>query len=332
MKIILKVSLAIIICLAAWFGYNLYLQMNAKLPVPTDPPAFSVFYLYDFSSQNITDAVASSKEIKKDILNIKDAGFQGIKINFYFKENGQASDLIAQAAAKYGLYPIGQLTGHNFKPKERAFTAEEMTDWENFVRDEVRKNKNIIYYWEIWNEPAMTELRYRYGTPAEYLSLLERTHKIIREENPAAKIIVTADYTDREAENFTNELLSLGGADYFDYLSFHPYNAIFPGARYDLAQTIEREKKLAEKYHKSLWISEIGYPDSDSNEKSQAELADTLFRAASMNRFPIIWFHWSDRRTFAVDGKSGWGLVRTDNSFKPAYDKIKIFIRGLNKN
>ena len=113
------------------------------------------------------------KAIKKDLQDIKAAGFEGIKLSFHFKANNYISDRIALKAAEVGLYPIGILLGHSVKPKDRAFTEKEMTQWEAFVGDEVKKNKNYIYFWEVWNEPAMTELRFRYGTPAEYLELLK---------------------------------------------------------------------------------------------------------------------------------------------------------------
>jgi hypothetical protein len=35
-------------------------------------------------------------------------------------------------------------------PEGQAFTPEEMTQWQKYVRDEVSANKNIIYFWEIW--------------------------------------------------------------------------------------------------------------------------------------------------------------------------------------
>jgi endo-1,4-beta-mannosidase len=177
----------------------------------------------------------------------------------------------------------------------------------------------------------MTELPFRYGTPAEYLELLKRTRKIIGEENPSAKIIVTADYTDTQAEAFTKEFLALGGSDYFDYLSFHPYNALDPNARFNLTETIAQEKELAKEYGKPLLISEIGSPDSGSSETQQAEVALTLFRESYENDIPIVWFYWSDRRLSSIDGKTGWGLVRTDNTVKPSYETIKEFIDKTNQ-
>lgn len=330
-KFLYAVIIIIIFIAALYFVYNFYTKSLVKLPPPQNPPAFSVSYVYNFNLINIIEATSIDQEIKNDIENIKSAGFDGLKINFHFHEDNSTSNKIVKIAAKNGLYPIGQLVGHNEKPKDRAFTAKELANWENFVRLEVRKNKDLIYFWEVWNEPAMTDLNFRYGTPAEYLELLKRTQKIIKEENTLAKIIVTADYTDAEAELFTNEFLALGGDNYLDYLSFHPYNALDPGGRYNLTQTVAQEKELAKKYNKPLWITEIGYPDSDSSEARQAELALTLFQTADENKIPIVWFYWSDRRMSSVDGKSGWGLVRQDNTSKPSLEKIKAFISQSKK-
>jgi len=326
----------------AYFGHKLFIVPQiTRLPVPEKIPSFSVDYLYriqstssiffTFGSEQVT-ASDLGDAIKRDMQDIRAAGFEGVKVSFNFKANNYFSDRIVLKAAEVGLYPIGIVTGHGVKPKDRAFTEKEMTEWEVFVKDEVRKSKNFIYFWEVWNEPNMTELRFRYGTPAQYVDLLKKTREIIKEENPSAKIIVTADYTDTQAEAFTDEFLKLGGANYFDYLSFHPYNAIDPKARFNLTETIAQEKMLAKKYNKSLLISEIGTPDSESSETQQAEIALTLFQTAYENKIPIIWFHWSDRRLPSVDGKTGWGLVREDNTLKPAYEKIYSFIGKTKKN
>jgi len=318
------IAIVLLIAAAAYY-WGAYLPSMRKLPIPTDPPAFGVTYLYSFGSA-FMDTTSPTRVVKQDIEKIKSAGFTCVKVNFPFAHTTTYANMIADAAAEKGLYPIGQLIGHEEKPTNRAFTEDELRNWEQFVRAEVRRNKDRIYFWEIWNEPAMTQLRFRYGTPSEYLDLLRRSYAIIKEENPSARVIVTADYTDTEAEAFTNEFLNLGGTAYFDYLSFHPYNAIDPDARLNLEETIAQEKALSEKYAKPLWITEIGYPDSDSDKTRQAEIAAQLFTAASQSRIPIVWFHWSDARVSSVDGKTGWGLIREDGTHKPVYDEIKAYI------
>jgi hypothetical protein len=335
-KKFLFILITLVLGVIVYLGYQLFIVPQiVKLPVPEKIPFFNVDYLFSVQSTSPASFAFGSEQvaasdlgnaIKKDMQDIKATGFDGVKLSFNFKGNNYFSGRIALKAAQEGLYPIGILTGHSVKPKDRAFTEKEMAEWEAFVKDEVSKSKNYIYFWEIWNEPAMTELRFRYGTPAEYLELLKRTQKIVKEENPSAKIIVTADYTDTQAEAFTNEFLRLGAANYFDYLSFHPYNALDPKARFNLTETIAQEKELEKRYNKPLLISEIGTPDSDSSETQQAEVVLALFQKAYENKIPIVWFHWSDRRLPLIDGKTGWGLVREDNTFKPSYEKIKDFI------
>ena len=324
MKKFFRIIITIIIVAIAIFYIRHY--SSIKLVPPENPPFFSVIYTYYFNPL----FTFSFEEIKNDIKNIKNAGFEGVKINFAFRQDNFISEEIAQIAAKNSLYPIGQLIGHREKPKERAFTNEELSKWEEFVRSEVRKNKDIIYFWEIWNEPCMVDMQFRYGTPAEYLELLKRTQKIIKEENPSAKIIVTADTGVREASAFTNEFLALGGGKYFDFLSFHPYTTDKDLGLEEMIfnKKMAEEQQLLVKYHinKPLWISEIGYPNSEFGEDGQAQRAETAFKTAYNNKIPIVWLHYSDRRLSTIDGKTGWGLVREDNTFKPAYEKIKAFI------
>ncbi len=198
------------------------------------------------------------------------------------------------------------------------------------MRDEVQKNKNIIYFWEIWNEPSMTEL-FRYGTPKEYAELVRRTSQIIREENPDAKIIVTMDENNKGSAEFTNEALSLGIGDYFDYLSFHPY-AAHPYIQEDkFIEQIKNQKALLARNgnHWKLWISEIGQPDSEVGLKSQSQLGKLVFETAKKEKIPIVWLGYTDQRLpdgIKIGDGSGWGIISHDGSKKPIYDTIRKII------
>jgi hypothetical protein len=319
------VPFVIIIVVVCFLLYK-DLVSSVKLTPPTSLPSFGVVYLYRYSWTNLTQEASINKEIEDDIKSIKSAGFDSLKISFEMRQDNLAANKVTISAAKNGLYPIGLLVGHNEKPKDRAFTEDELNEWETFVRNQVKKTKDTIFYWEVWNEPSMTELRFRYGTPSEFIELLKRTRKIINEENPLAKVLVTSDYSDAQSEIFTEEFLNLGGAAYFDYLSFHPYNALGSDPKYTLSETILQEKELSKHYNKPLWITEIGIPDSEVDEVVQAEIALTLFQIAYENNIPIFWFHWSDQRMMSIDGKTGWGLLRSDASFKPSFERIRQFI------
>ncbi|MFH0905832.1 MAG: hypothetical protein V1824_00675, partial [archaeon] len=322
--------------------YNFYYIPKAtKLDIPTSIPTFSVYYLYylkpisvnafQFGSQEIP-AQKLGETIENDLKNIKDIGFDGIRISYHFKENNYISDRITLKAAKQKLYPSAILLGHNTKPKTRAFNDQELNEWQDFVREAVKKNKNTIYFWEVWNEPAIDD--FRYGSAKEYLKLLKVSYKIIKEENPNAKVVVTLDPVNGEKNNFSEELLSLGASNYFDILSFHPY-AANPYIREDVFNsTTAKAEEISKKINKPLWISEIGQPTSEVSEKTQAELAEFVLENSYSKKIPLVWFHYSDQRAYMVgpDNSYGWGLLDKDGNPKQIFNTIKNFIKLAKTN
>lgn len=325
------VLLATLLVAGYWTFKHFIPTPEVSLPPIKTPPAFSVDYLYS-SSSTLGFLVDSSQEIDKNISEIKNAGFGGVKIIFNLNQPDNAqSVMIAKAAAK-GVYPLGQLNGHNAKPPSRAFTEDELKNWEKFTRETVRKYKNTVYFWEVWNEPGMTELRFRYGTPEEYFLLLKRTYAIIKEENPLAQVILTTDMGDQSASAFTDGLMALSPEPYFDILSLHPYgdndNEINEA---NFTKKIADERTMMERYHidKPLMISEIGEPSERIGEDEQARRAEFAFKTAYEQNIPIVWFHFSDKFAPSIDGRTGWGLMRPDGSPKPAYERLKAFIKSV---
>ncbi len=294
MKKILKIALSIItlliLLIAGYYLYQLYVVPKlTKLNVPTlSYPRQSVFYRYyiqsngltaTFGSQNMPAAQVTT-ELEKDMQKIKSSGFDGVKLSYSFQANNYLADRIALRASQQGLYPIGLLQGHQAKPKDRAFTPEEMAEWQKFVRNEVSANKNIVYFWEIWNEPGLD--LFKYGSPEEFVQLLKATYPIIKEANPNAKVVVTLGAEGRNT-SFEDEVFALGGGDYFDILSFHPYGANPYLQEDQIKEAIAREQSLVSKYNNRwpLVISEIGQPASEVSEEEQARLAKFLYAEAA---------------------------------------------------
>lgn len=331
--------LGIIAVLAVgYFVYQLYIVPETiRLPVPGKFPSFGVWYSYSITSESPTTFLLGSEKvsslelsakIEEDMLKIKEIGFESVKLSFHFGQNNYFPERIALKVAKNGMIPVGILLGHQAKPKDRAFTEQEMTDWESFVRDEVGKNKNMIYYWEVWNEPGLD--MFRYGNPDEYLELLKRSYKVIKEENSDAKVIVTLDNFDRGPKDFSNSLLERGGGDYFDILSFHPYGAN-PYIREDVFnQSVSKIKELETKYANRwpLIISEIGQPDSEVGVERQAQLGGFVLGRAKEENIPVIWLHYSDARLNRIDNSEGWGIFDTSGNPKPLYYVMRSEITG----
>jgi len=338
LKVIFSIIAMMILLITGYYFYQLYVVPKlTKLEVPTASyPHHSVFYRYSlqlsglaasFGGQNMSiskiDAIA-----KQDMKNIKAAGFDGVKIGYHFQNNNSVADQIAVKAAEQGLYPIGALQGSYNIPEGRAFTPKEMTEWQNYIKDEVSANKNIIYYWEIWGEPSL----YKYGSPEEFVQLLKATYPIIKAANPNAKVIVTLGAEATGDSDFDDQVLALGGGNYFDDLSFHPY-AANPYLQEDQVKSaIAHEKALLTKYGNRwpLVITEIGQPASEVSEKEQARLAKFLYAEAAKNNIPITWFYWSDTHLLK-DEKTGdganWGLIRFDGTERPILEAIKPYLK-----
>ena len=332
------IILAILLAVAGYYIYQLYVvPKSTKLNVPTlSYPRQSVFYRYYILSNGLAVTLGGQNmpasqvttELEKDMKNIKSSGFDGVKLSYTFQANNYLADRVALRASQQGLYPIGMLGGYQAKPKDRAFTSEEMAEWQKFVRDEVSANKNIIYFWEIWNEPSL----FKYGSPEEFVQLLKATYPIIKEANPKAKVVVTLGADARDT-SFEDQVLALGGGDYFDVLSFHPYGAN-PYLQEELIkEAIIHERSVVAKYNNRwpLVISEIGQPASEVSEEEQARLAKFLYAEAAKNNIPITWFYWSDERLpkgeITGDG-ANWGLIRFDGTKRPILEAIRIYLEG----
>ncbi len=341
-KVKLILFVFVLLGVAGYYYVFFYLANSVRLSPPANPPFFSVYYVYtvqptspltvNFGSENMLITSVSDK-MYADLRNIKQMGFDGVKISFHFREDNYFSERIAKKSAKENLYPIGILMGHGGKSSDRAFTGDELTEWESFVRSEVKATKEVIYFWEVWNEPDID--MFRYGTPEEFLMLLNRTYTVIKEENPQAKVIVTLDAFDRQPREFSEGLLSLGGGDYFDILSFHPY-AANPYIREDVFnESIIKEKEMLAKYGNKwpLWITEIGQPTSEVSEERQAELAELVFKTAYRERIPVVWLHYSDQRDpYKIGDGTGWGLLDTNGSPKPVSEKVERIIKETKKD
>jgi len=116
-----------------------------------------------------------------------------------------------------------------------------------------------VRYWEIWNEPDLTQ--FWSGTVAEYYRLLEVAYPIIKSADAEATVIL-GGLAFFENEYWLSNLLELTGGDpekaYFDVVSFHYYWSIYHG-EYWLART----RATLDAYdlsHVPIWITESGVP------------------------------------------------------------------------
>lgn len=129
-----------------------------------------------------------------------------------------------------------------------------MPEWEPWLRAIVERYKGKVKYWEILNEPNAHRI-----TPQEYVALLKTAHDVIREVDPSALIVGICGVTNYP--EWTDDVLSAGGAGYFDILSFHNYIGSSPISGWKSQRKIERTREILRKHLGKdipMWNSEGG--------------------------------------------------------------------------
>ena len=128
------------------------------------------------------------------------------------------------SAAPPGTPDVGFYTGTG------AWLPKSWNDWEEYVAQTVRRHKDDIRIWEVWNEPNLTDwLVPREGqTRAEaYVEMLRHTYPIVKREDPEATVIggcVAGALTQGStARQFAWDIIDLAALELMDAFSFHQY-------------------------------------------------------------------------------------------------------------
>lgn len=122
-----------------------------------------------------------------------------------------------EAAYGNNIYPQGGGTGlGGGLPK----SPEALTAWDNWVRALVRRYRDRVHEWEVWNEPDLG----KGNTPEEYAALFIRTAEIIRAEQRQSRIYALGlAHQVPYAEAFLKEVKQKGRLDLVDAITFHGY-------------------------------------------------------------------------------------------------------------
>ncbi|OCT13966.1 hypothetical protein A8709_00025 [Paenibacillus pectinilyticus] len=106
-------------------------------------------------------------------------------------------------------------------PGYSSYAPADMNDFANFLRALVARYGDRITKWEIWNEPHLKGGSIFWNdTPEKFVELLRTGYETIKSVQPNSEIWIGGMGGHRYLP-FYNELLRLGGANYYDKLSLH---------------------------------------------------------------------------------------------------------------
>lgn len=175
--------------------------------------------------------------------------------------------------------------------------------------------------------------------PDYYFPLLRETYLAVKEVRPDAVVLGAA--TAGVPLPWLEELFALGGLEYMDAVSVHPY--VYPQPPERFAAQLEALDALIREYNggepKPIWITEQGWPTQlDARGVDEATQAAYLVQAHAIAFAQgVEQYYWYDLMNDGIDpayNEDNFGIIRNPNdamglSPKPAYVSYAVMTRQL---
>lgn len=285
---------------------------------------------------------------------LKYAGAKNVRESFYWSEielnKGQYSfnpkfTLPMQSFKEFGIDPLLSFAFSNkhYDGGQTPYTEEAHTAYANYVKALLGKFGSQLKSGEMWNEFNLPYFG-GHGPAASradvYFNLLKKGYEASKSVRPDLNVIGGA--TAGVPHTWLEDLFELGGLDYMDSLSVHPYR--YPSEPEGLTEEIEGMNQLVREYNDGetipLWFSEIGWPThlnpTGVDENTQAAYlirAYVLSIAAGVEK--IFWYNLMDTGTDKLYNEHNFGIIHNTGDVlgaytpKPAYVAFATLSRQL---
>ncbi|MBI4320816.1 MAG: hypothetical protein HY675_20175 [Chloroflexi bacterium] len=265
-------------------------------------------------------------------------------------------DAVVDADLKRGFQVQGILLG---APSWAIVNGKIMQDkWYEFVYQTVRRYKDRVRYWEVWNEPDLLDGNgqgaFWWGSIEDYYELLKTGYRAIRSADPNAKVLVAALAFPYNNQEFFPRFLEIIAKDstapsnnyYFDILPLHLYGRA--STFFDLPLGYVGKPDFlgfhnmmrAKGFDKPIWINEAGVAVWDTGTGKNAPGRATMDEQASyvIQAFAyglaagvekVFVFQLYDDGAGAIDPPSQqpaeyYGLISNTGVPRPAYTAYQV--------
>ncbi len=212
--------------------------------------------------------------------------------------------------------------------KDIQYPPTDVNDWRDFVRSVGQRYGAIVDHWGMWNEPNLTAF-FR-GTIQDYI------YKILI---PGAEEIVSVDPVALvcapelagtpgtfQWNVWMDSVLSKAGS-YIDRVTVHDYKDTPAESFQKLDYYVPRMLKKYDMSDVEVWLTEIGWASDRVGEQVQDENYAELVRWVACSTYITKVFPY-ELKDDPTPGIPKWGLVRSDNSRKPAFYTYQHFVRN----
>lgn len=160
------------------------------------------------------------------------------------------------------------------------YAPKNMDDFSDFVKEAVKRYKDRIKIWEIWNEPNIPgQSIFWYDTAENYTRLLKAGYKAVKEVQPEAEVWLGGLGPRTSYFEFYNQIQKLGASDSFDILSLHgTWNSPEYFYAIDDVYKAPHRPAIMSEWHAILHnISETG-PHPSERELAKRMMLDQLYQ------------------------------------------------------
>ncbi|MEF8728836.1 MAG: endo-1,4-beta-xylanase [Accumulibacter sp.] len=199
----------------------------------------------------------------------------------------------------------------------------DLADWENYVRTVVRRYKGRIRHYEIWNEPAFTEIeetiqkngiaKFFSGSAIRLAEMGKIAYRVVKEEDPRATVVSPSAVTGELGIRRLEAYLAAGGAKTFDVVGFHFYTTP-PEELISIHRSLRTMLKKCGHANTPIWNTEMGYvferpalgikpvdtvksiEDILPARLGAAYVARALLLSAAVGMKRVYWFDWETEK------------------------------------
>jgi hypothetical protein len=272
----------------------------------------------------------------RDLDLIREAGFGWIRQDLFWgrveQEKGvyrfEEYDALLDGLTARGMRAIFILDYANalYETETSVRTEAGRAAFARFAAAAAARYKGRGVYWEIWNEPNLSQFWKPEPSVDDYAALAIATAKAIRAADPKATILAPA--TSGIPLRFLEKLFEKGLLEHIDLLSVHPYRNTVPEtvtSDYALLGELVLKHLPPGRKPPAIVSGEWGYSNAHygglpiTEELQAAYLARELLTNLAAGILLSIWYDWANDGPDPKNTEHNFGTVTQDRKPKPAY-------------
>ena len=204
----------------------------------------------------------------------------------------------------------------------------------DYAVETVRRYKDRVHYWEIWNEENNSGFWMPSTNSARYTQLLKATYAAIKAEDPSATVVLGGLSTGLDT-TYVKGIADNGGWGSFDVLAIHSYVSGQPDGSAFERWITSAQSTVATYGSKPIWITEFGWSTTSAGGGvSAANQKQYLMRAYEIATNDgvagISWYSFQNMGTNGGDIGQNYGIVNNDLSGKASYAGFQCEAQAIN--